>query len=186
MTPGVCKCSVGRHPRRGALERRLARGATLYEIAKEVGCSRETVRRHRVSHVVDRMGLIRQANALRPADEMSQACADAAIEPLELCARKNAQLEAAFQEQRTAGNWELALEIDKRQIDWSVYQSKLTGPLRKVDPKILIQQNFGSSEWISLEQRMLAAARQDPQIRLIDFLHQVRQQAQPALTIEHD
>jgi hypothetical protein len=183
--PGFCACAVGRHPRRGAFERRLARGATTYEIAREVGCSRETVRRHWLSHVIDKEGLIRQANALKPADEIAQAAADAAIEPLELCARKNAVLEVAFQDARGANDWLLALAIDKRQEAWSVYQSKLTGPLRKVDPKILIQNNnFGGGDWATLESRMVAAARSNPRITLVDFLHEVRRGSRQPLTIE--
>jgi hypothetical protein len=184
--PGYCACAVGRHPRRGAFERRLARGASCYEIANEVGCSRETVRRHWARHLVGKEELIRQANALRPSDEIAQAAADAAIEPLELCARKNATLEVAFQEARGANDWLLALAIDKRQEAWSVYQSKLTGPLRKVDLKTVLVQNnnFGGGDWATLESRMVAAARSNPRITLVDFLHEVRRGSRPPLTIE--
>lgn len=179
----ICRCAIGRHPRRARLEQRLANGESLYKVGQEIGVSRETVRRHWKYHVINKEELIRRVNLLRPAEAIAQAASDAAIEPLELCARKNAQLEAAFQEQRAAGNWELALAIDKRQIDWSIYQSKLTGPLRRIDTVNLVQNNFGS-DWRELEHRMVAAARANPRITLVDFLHQIRKVQQPVLTIE--
>jgi len=178
--PQICRCAIGRHPRRARLEQRLANGESLYKVGLELGVSRETVRRHWKYHVINKDELIRRVNLLRPAEAIAQAASDAAIEPLELCARKNAVLEAAFQEQRGAGNWELALAIDKRQIDWSIYQSKLTGPLRKIDTVNLVQNNFGS-DWRELEHRMIAAARANPCITLVDFLHQIRQPAAPVM-----
>jgi hypothetical protein len=184
MTPkvaGLCKCAVGRHPRRARIEARIAGGESYYKVGAAYALGRETLRRHFNEHVIDKDALIARVNALRPSETIAQAQEDAVIEPLELCARKNAQLELAFQQQREAGNWELALAIDKRQIDWSTYQSKLTGPLRRRDLTI-VQNNF-SAEFSDLERAMFAAARRDPNVTLIQFLHEVRQSVQPQLTI---
>jgi hypothetical protein len=179
---------IGRHPRRARIEMRLAAGESAYRVGHDYDMHREVVRRHWAEHVSDseKQRLIRRALEIRPAEELAQAQADATVEPLALCAEKNRILEGVFEKARSADDWDLALQVDRRQLAWVEFQAKLTGPLRKIDSVQLIQNNYGSDER-ALEREMIAVARKDPNIKLVDFLRQIRGAPNGAgpLEIEH-
>jgi hypothetical protein len=177
---------LGRHPRRARIEMRLAAGESAYRIQHDYNINREVIRRHWNLHVSDgdRQRLIRRALEIRPAEELAQAQSDAVVEPLALCAEKNRVLEGLFEKASSANDWDLALTVDKRQLAWVEFQAKLTGPLRKIDHIKLVQNNYGSDER-TLEREMIAVARKHPNIKLVDFLRQIRQTNASPLEIEH-
>ena len=154
---------------------RLAKGESQYVVAAEIGVSRQTVNRHWQLHVLNKEELIRHANLLRPAEALEHARVEASMEPLELCARSIVTLEMELHKALTAGDLKLALQVSNVLREWSVFQAKLTGQLRKLDTNTinLVQNNYGSDAR-TLEHRMAAALRADRGISVIDFLRAIR------------
>jgi hypothetical protein len=148
------RCTVCRHPDRPEIDRQLAGGMSNQGVAEKWGLSKDSVRRHRATHLSAALKAVHT--------KRETAGATKAVDRAEyLYGKASAILEAAEEGKQGA----LALAAIKELRSTVELLAKLSGELDE-RPQVNILNVAASPEWLATQGAMLAALAPFPEARL--------------------
>lgn len=148
------RCTVCRHPDRPEIDRQLAGGMSNLGIAERWALSKDSVRRHRATHLSAALKAVQT--------KRETAGATKAVDRAEHLYEKASKiLEAA----ETEGQGQLALSAIKELRATVELLAKLSGELDE-RPQVNILNVAASPEWLATQGRMLEALAPFPEARL--------------------
>ena len=148
------RCTVCRHPDRPEIDRQLAGGMSNLGVAEKWALSKDSVRRHRATHLSAALKAVHT--------KRETAGATKAVDRAEsLYAKASKILEAAEE----GGQGQLALAAIKELRATVELLAKLSGELDE-RPQINVLNVAASPEWLATQSAMLAALAPFPEARL--------------------